>query len=187
MISRILIALTILAVIVGSFFIGQSNSPEPANDAAVDRPEPDPGYAARDAEVIETDAEGREMYRLNAELIRQDPVSGVVELESIAMNYRTAEDALWKVNAQRGTVLEAGDRIDLEGKVRVTGPMPDTTSTIALDTESLTFETQQERISTDAPVTMTWTGHKLSSRGLSANLKDGRVQLKSSVHGRFTP
>jgi LPS export ABC transporter protein LptC len=186
MTAKIVIALLIVAIIAGSFFIGQQGAPQDTATADAAR-DPDPGYAARDAEVIETGADGRELYRLNAELIRQDPESGVVELESIAMNYRTDAQALWNVKAQRGTVLQEGDVIELDGKVRVTGPMPDTSRTIQLETERMTFETRTERISTDAPVLMSWTGQRLAAVGLAANLKDETVQLKSRVNGRFVP
>jgi lipopolysaccharide export system protein LptC len=187
MTAKIVIALLIAAIIAGSFLIGQQGGAPQDAATGEQTAEPDPGYAARDAEVIETGADGRELYRLNAELIRQDPKSGVVELESIAMNYRTETQALWNVKAQRGKVLQEGDVIELDGKVRVTGPMPDTSRTIQLETERLTFETRADRILTDAPVLMSWTGQRMAAVGLDANLKDETVQLKSRVNGRFIP
>ena len=44
---------------------------------------PDPGYAAHDAEVIETGYDGRERYRLNAKVIRQQTETGVIDLEDV--------------------------------------------------------------------------------------------------------
>ena len=44
----------------------------------------DPGYAARDAEVIETGYDGRERYRLKASVIRQQTESGLIDLETSA-------------------------------------------------------------------------------------------------------
>ena len=54
---------------------------------AADVSTPDPGYAARDATVIETGYDGRERYRLNASVIRQQTESGIIELEKLAMDY----------------------------------------------------------------------------------------------------
>ena len=74
----------------------------------------DPGYAARDAEVIETGYDGRERYRLKASVIRQQTESGVIDLEQLEMNYhrrrsggrrRTDADA-----AKSGTSPRTTDR-----------------------------------------------------------------------------
>lgn len=184
--SRLLIGLVFAVIVAGAFLIGRSGqAPDSATPA--DNSDADPGYAARDAEIIETGTDGRELYRLNAALIHQRPESDRVQLESIRMDYRAESQELWKISAQSGEVLSAGTVIELDGKVRVTGPLPDGDGRISLATERLEFDTQAERVATDAPVLLTWEGQQLRSRGLTANLKDGRVQLKSAVNGRFTP
>ncbi len=185
--TRLLIGLLIVAAIVAVLWLGSDVRNEGTEQTAAAEEELDPGYAARDAEVIETDAEGRELYRLNAELIRQDPKTGIVELEAIKMNYRTAANALWNIAALRGTVAATGEEILLNGKVRVAGPVGEPGRTLQLDTDRLKFNTQQELITTDAPVELTWEGQILRARGLVANLKTERVRLESKVNGRFIP
>ncbi len=65
--------------------------------------------------------------------------------------------------------------------------MPTAAETIQLDTDALVITPRDERITTDAPVTLTWSGQRLSAVGMIANLKDETVQLQSKVNGRFTP
>ncbi len=187
MLYRVLFGLTFLAVIAAAFFIGQSGSVSQRTAAHAEPREPDPGYAARDAEIIETGADGRERYRLIAALIHQRPTEDSVQLESIRMEYRTEAQDLWKVSAQSGQVLQSGDRIELNGKVRVVGPLPESRGQVELATERLRFDTRAERVESDAPVVFTWEGQQLRAHGITANLKDGRVQLKSKVDGRFIP
>ena len=100
--SRPLAYVSVIALVAVAYYIGRSGrGAADAEDNAA--PPPDPGYAARDAQIIETGYDGRERYRLNARGIRQKVESGVIELESLEMNYhpgaqeRVAGDAdgLW--------------------------------------------------------------------------------------------
>ena len=84
--SRALKYAAAIAVIAVAYFIGVRGTDEDDTDAA-NATAPDPGYAARDAQLIETGYDGRERYRLNARVIRQRTESGVIELEELAMNY----------------------------------------------------------------------------------------------------
>jgi lipopolysaccharide export system protein LptC len=77
--SRFLGYLLAFVVLAGAFFLGFAGRGNRDMDASTALP-PDPGYAARDAEVIETGYDGRERYRLNAKVVRQQSDSGVIEL-----------------------------------------------------------------------------------------------------------
>ncbi len=81
---RLVVSVLLLALLAGVFLIG-GRSDAPDNGGAPDAA--DAGYAARDTEVIETGADGLELYRLEAELIRQRPDAGIVELERVRMDY----------------------------------------------------------------------------------------------------
>ena len=79
------------------------------------------------------------------------------------------------------------DRVEMEGAVRVTGTLSDVAGAARISTERLAFDTRTEIVSTQVPVTLTWSGHRLQARGMRANLKDQRLQLESAVHGHFVP
>ena len=89
--GRPLAYLAIIAVVAVAYFIGRSGRGDEGADDAAALP-PDPGYAARDAVVIETGYDGRERYRLNAKLIRQQTESGEIEgsLETMFKRYMTS-------------------------------------------------------------------------------------------------
>ena len=95
--------------------------------------------AARDAQVIETGYDGRERYRLNARVIRQQTENGQIDLEQLEMNYHPgaqgdvpgehpANEATametWHLLSDRGQVRAGGDDVQLDGNVRVTDPPP---------------------------------------------------------------
>lgn len=159
----------------------------------------DPGYAARDAEVIETGYDGRERYRLKAAVIRQQTDSGVIDLEHLEMNYhrnsQTAAGAapdsagnsseVWHLTSDHGRVREEGNDVELHGNVRVTGPPQGDAEPLSLTTETLRINTPTEFIETDAPVKLRWSGHELDAVGMRADLKAGRLSLESDVNGHF--
>jgi lipopolysaccharide export system protein LptC len=190
----------IIVVVAAAYFIGRSGRGDDAGDGSAALA-PDPGYAAIDAEVIETGYDGRERYRLDARVIRQKTETGVIELEQLHMNYHpaaqarvageapapaAASDEIWHLTSDHGQVRADGDDVLLTGNVRVTGPTPGGGEPLALTTSELRINTPTEFIETRAPVKLRWSGHELDALGLQADLKAGTLRLESDVHGRFT-
>jgi LPS export ABC transporter protein LptC len=195
--SRVLGYVAVIGVIAGAYFIGRIGRGDNAADAAVTMP-PDPGYAARDAEVIETGYDGRERYRLNARVIRQQSDGGSIDLEDLQMNYHPGAQgdvpgeaplnagesaATWHLRSDRGQVRADGDDVQLNGNVQLTGPAPGSDVPLTVATESMRINTPTEFIETDAPVRLRWSGNELNAIGMEADMKAGNVRLKSAVHG----
>jgi LPS export ABC transporter protein LptC len=196
--SRPLAYVGVIAVVALAYFIGRAGRGDPQADEGVAETL-DPGYAALDAEIIETGYDGRERYRVNAQVIRQQTDTGVIQLEKIAMDYHPgaqpglpgeapatqAASETWRLTSDLGQVRADGDDVLLSGNVRVTGSTPGSGDPLLLTTDELRINTPTEFIETDAPVTLTWSGHQLQARGLSADLKAGTLRLESDVHGQF--
>jgi len=198
--SRTLSYLAVLALVAFVYFIGLGGRGDSGSDAAVVTP-PDPGYAARDAEVIETGYDGRERYRLNARVIRQQSESGAIDLEGLRMAYHPAsqekiageqpsaggQDQVWHLQSDRGQVRADGDDVQLDGNVVVTGQAPGSGADITLTTETMRINTPTEFIETQAPVKLRWSSHDWSAVGMQADLKAGTLRLESDVHGEISP
>jgi len=189
---RVLATIAVAAAVALAWIFGRSG-PD-ADDADTAQVTPlDPGYAARDAEVIETGFDGRERYRLKASVIRQQTESGVIELERLQMNYHRKPQAgldpgeVWHLTSDHGLVREEGNDVELNGHVQVTGPAPGGAEPLMLLTESLRINTPTEFIETTAPVKLRWSGHELNARGMQADLKTGKLRLESDVNGHFFP
>ena len=198
--SRPLGAFALVALVGGVYFLGRAGrSSDDATTGAI--LPPDPGYAARNAEVIETGYDGRERYRLRAETIRQQTEAGVIELEKLEMDYHpgaqpriageetpgaTESKEVWHLKSDRGQVRANGDDVELTGNVQVTGHAPGSGEPLTLTTEIMRINTPTEFIETNEPVTMRWSGHELNARGMQADLKAGTLRLESDVHGSFT-
>jgi LPS export ABC transporter protein LptC len=197
---RPLAYVAILAAVGFAYFIGRGGSGAEDVDTA-DAQALDPGYAARDAEVIETGYDGRERYRLKARVIRQQIESGVIDLEHLEMDYHSGAQSgargavgstadapieVWHLTSDHGQVRADGDDVQLNGNVQVTGPAPGSGEPLSLRTDSMRINTPTEFIETSAPVKVRWSGHELDARGMQADLKAGTLRLESDVNGHFS-
>ena len=199
--SRPLGFVALIVVIAAAYYIGRSGrGGEDADAMAVTVP--DPGYAARDAEIIETGYDGRERYRLKAAVIRQQLDANVIELERLEMDYHPGSQAAvpgeapvsaaaarenWHVTSDHGRVRANGDDVMLSGNVVVTGAEPASGDPLTLKTRSLRINTPTEFIETRDPVTVRWSAHELTAVGMKYDLKTGKLRLESDVHGEFFP
>jgi LPS export ABC transporter protein LptC len=189
----------VIAVASIAYYMGRAGRGDEATESAATLP-PDPGYAAKDAVVVETGFDGRERYRLKARVIHQQIDSSVIDLEGLDMDYhpgaqdRVAGEAAsadagkekWHLKSDRGQVRADGDDVQLLGNVVVTGQAPGSGDTISLSTETMRINTPTEFIETDAPVRLKWSGHQLDAVGMRADLKAGTLRLESKVHGAFS-
>ncbi len=199
--QRALAYTALIVAVAVAYYIGRGAGDDDTANAARGAPL-DPGYAARDAEVIETGYDGRERYRLKASVIRQRTESGFIDLENLEMQYHVgaqpkvpgeaavaAKDAgeVWQLRSDRGQVRADGDDVELNGNVRVTGPAPGSGEPLSLSTETMSINTPTEFIETSAPVKLRWSGHEITARGMQADLKAGTLRLESDVNGHFLP
>jgi LPS export ABC transporter protein LptC len=186
MIFRIFATLALLAVVAGSVFLGRQQR-DAETHAPANRPAEDLGYGARDAQLIETGADGRPKYTLNAKLIEQHPKDQSVQLQTVHMILNDENGNPWTVDAQHGAIVGDGVNIDLSGEVHVAGLLPGTAEPADIRSDRLSFDTQADIVRSADPVTFSWAGRQIHSVGIVANLKDSHVQLESAVHGIFQP
>jgi len=197
--QRIFGYVVVLAVLAGAYFIGRAGRGDNGADTIATSP-PDPGYTARDAEVIETGYDGRERYRLNARAIHQQNVTAAIDVEQLSMDYHPGAQAqvpgeapagraageVWHLKSDRGQIRADGDDVELSGNVVVDGQAPGSNEPLSLSTETLRINTPTEFIETKSPVKLLWSGHELNAVGLQADLKAGTLRLESEVHGEFS-
>ena len=184
MIYRVVALLAVLALVVGIVLLSGPQH-EASALIAPERPLHDPGYSATNAHLVQTGADGLPLYTLDAAQIRQQPNDGLVELQQVRLGFRDASGNDWTATALRGELAQNSGIVRLSGDVHVVGTLPGTEETAQMTSEQLAFDTNAQILSTQEPVTLVMSGRKLDARGLTANLKERRVQLESAVHGSF--
>jgi LPS export ABC transporter protein LptC len=182
------------AVVLGGVFLLGREGTAPGAPASGGAEQPDMGYVADEARVVQTSDNGSPLYTLTAERIEREPESGRVQGHTIAMRYRERLDndptglgQLWTLTAREGELPGDSSRIHLTGDVLVTGQFPDSPAPAEIRTQALDYDTVSQDLGTKMPVTITWGNQRITARGLSANLKQDNLRLESAVHGRFSP
>ena len=186
MIYRLLPVLALVTLIIGVIVLSGPQR-EPAATATVGEAVRDPGYAARNARLVQTGPDGEPLYTLNAAQIRQEPDEGRVDMQQVQLGFRDAAGNYWTARGAHGVMGQDTGVIELDGAVHVTGVVPGTQDSADISSERLSFDTHQQVVTTHDPVQVIMSGRRLEAQGLVANLKERRVQLESAVHGSFLP
>ncbi len=160
-------------------------------DAAEQRPpgppaDAPPGYYLEDVALLGTDDAGAVVYRIVAGRVEESGSVRELELSDVRVQYRDSEDVAWLVEAERATAPRDRSWLDLRGNIRVTSAAEDPSGQVVIETDRLLLEPERYTATTDAPVSLSFEGNRLEAVGLTADLKDDRLEL-SSVHGRFDP
>ena len=147
----------------------------------------DPGYSARDAQIIETGADGKQRYILRAAVIHQDPATGSVALEAVDMTVSQPQDPPWRVRATQGRLPQDARSVVLEGSVLLEGEATPGQGMLRIRTERLDYDLSAGRVTVPDAVRLEMAGRTLEAVGLEADLNRREAQLLSKVHGRFQP
>ena len=142
----------------------------------------EPGYVATGAVMLETDAEGRPLYRLRAERIAQPDPAADIELTAPQFQYEGS--TVWTVTARSGVLPPAEQQIRLSGDVLARAERPGA-DPMELRTATLGVDMQARRADTVDPVTVEWGANRLWAAGLHADMQTDYLRLRSPVHGEF--
>jgi LPS export ABC transporter protein LptC len=146
----------------------------------------DPGYVSIDANLIETGDDGKPLYRLQAARIEQQPPSPDIQLVGPQLQYEPAQQPAWALNAERGQLAAAQQRVELTGNVEARsisiGDSPLTVRSARLSVDML-----QQTVRSDVPVSIDWGRLRLTAQRMFINVKDGTLRLESSGHGELAP
>lgn len=184
----------------------------------------EPDYRITDFHAVDLDETGRLRYELTAthlahyanperaeltapEMVfyRNEPVTGAPAGTPKATPVADPAAAAgtvdpWQLTAARGRIADGGDRLDLEGDVRVTrsnnvaapvdgatvAPPPGAIA-MTLETARLTVFGRQELATTDSAVRLTSDRAELTGVGMQIDLKKGQMHLLSQVKGHYVP
>lgn len=185
MIWRAFIVLSLLLVAGVSLLVGRRDAGDAPEEGR--REPPQPGYYMVDAVITEMNPDGSQRYRVAAEHIAQDPATQAIDLENMKLVYRVDPEREWTLTARNGHVPPASKVLDLAGDVEIKG-LPNAgagTVPAVVRTERLQLDTETNVATTSARVDIIWGNRRISTMGLKADLKAEKLQLESSVHGRF--
>ena len=181
MIYRILVSVLALGALGALFYLQSENGS--GETAAGDAESTEPGYVASGAELIETGDDGQPLFRLDAERIEQPTPQGIIFLTMPKLDYQPEGGNHWTLTAQRGQLPQDASTAELAGSVYAEGRPTGSSQLLHIATEQLHLDMKQQLATTSAKVRVEWSGNTLRGRGLSADIKNDRLQLAGDVHG----
>jgi LPS export ABC transporter protein LptC len=187
LIYRLLILLGLALVGVAVWLTLSPRQAEPVMAQNSGPARPDSGYAATDAAMVETGADGRPMYRLQAQHIQQDPDTNIINLSTVHMAFRDTNGSEWQTPADRAQARQDAAQIDLAGSIDLSGTPSGSDKTVHVLTDKLHVDTHSNVITAPSAVTLTWGGIVIHAPSLVVNTKEHNVRLESDAHGHITP
>ena len=186
MMYRLFIVVVFIGIIVGSVLLGGQQR-EAVSPTMVDEKAGDLGYAARQARLIETGADGHALYTIDADLISEPPGTSNVEMHQVRMGFRDNTGNEWSGRADNGLAGQDTGQVKLSGDVQVSGLLPGSKDPVSIATDRLFVDTHGQLVTTPDAVILKQAGREIQAKGLSADLNGRVVHLESDVHGTFTP
>ncbi|MEJ2515140.1 MAG: LPS export ABC transporter periplasmic protein LptC [Gammaproteobacteria bacterium] len=144
------------------------------------------GYYMTEAEITRPGEGGLPQYRLLAEEVRQDEMTGPTRLADVRVEYGIYTPSPWLLTAPEGAVSPDLAELVLSGGVVISGEVEGEGDT-RIETPRLTVDTATHVASTSAPVRLAVGDDWLTATGMVVYLMEERLRLQSSVHGRFEP
>jgi LPS export ABC transporter protein LptC len=140
------------------------------------------GFAATDAELIETGADGALLYRLRARRIAQQRPDAEVLLTGPQLSYDLRSQGAWTLQAEYGTLSADRQSVAFAGAVRARRAQPHA-PLLDLRTEALQVDLKRRLADTAVPVAIEWGRARLSASGLHADMVSGLFVLNGNGRG----
>jgi lipopolysaccharide export system protein LptC len=159
----------------------------------VDEPPPLVGpprsdYSLREFELIAFDEQGVESFSARGPRLARHHHLGTIEIEQPRFRVPDSAGDGWNGRAQRGWISADGNELRLLGDVDLLGPVGEAgEEPMHLVTPALNVFPREDRVATDAAVTVTGPGSILRGRGMRADLQARRVELLAEVKIRYEP
>ncbi len=182
---RLLWLLAILTVVGVIAWLAPHDTRDDSTDTSSGAGNDPPGYVALDAEVTETGADGRPLYRLLAERVERTANGGQVTLHKPRLRYAPTAGSNWTLQADSGELLPDSQHVTLKGAIVATGSNVDDPP-LTLRTEQLAVDMLQQHADTDGRVYMEQQNMQLNALGLHLNLRELTWTLDGDGHFKLS-
>lgn len=143
-----------------------------------------PDYTLGDVELVRYRGDGSLMARIRARELRHYPVGDRLELDA-AWVLADHPDGALLAQAERAVVTEEGQRVRLEGDVRLSRAATATQEAFEARTRLLEVDTQSGRAWTDEPVQLIQGELRAQAAGLDYDQSGSRLQLKGPIRAQL--
>jgi lipopolysaccharide export system protein LptC len=161
-------------------------TPVPGAARQVEPPSQAPDYILGDVEFVRYRSDGSLMARIRAREVRHYPLGDRIELDSAWLMADHAEGALL-AQAERAVLTDEGQRIRLQGDVRLSREATASQDAFVARTPLLEIDLQAGRAWTAEPVHWTQGPMEANAAGLDYEQAGSRLQLRGPLQAEIKP
>ena len=129
--------------------------------------------------------DGKLAFTVESPRLARHPHLGTFEIDAPRFVILDGNGDAWDASAQRGWVRADGKELRLSESVAADRRPDADSAPVSLRTERLTALLEEDKMTSDAPVTLTQPGLILRGVGLDADLKQNRFSLLADVKARY--
>ena len=143
-------------------------------------------YIVKDAKLYGTNTEGEFLYRIVAKKAQANNTDRQIYLDRVFLDYNGDQDIDWKITSEKGQLLSNSNVLALSGNVTVQSLSDENNMTI-ISTDYLEINPNTYTIATNRDVLIELDNNKIEAKGLTAQLKNNRLNFISNINASIQP
>ena len=143
-------------------------------------------YYLEGFQIVQVDHQGQTEYALDGELLSYNPETNLADLLQPKLRVAQPDGLIWALTADRGSMPREGRNINLSESVELIRTLPDGSQPSTLETEQVDIDIDAGTLRGDSPVTLKGPGWQMDALGMTADTRQGALQLYGRANGRYS-
>ncbi len=143
-------------------------------------------YIVKDAKLYGTNTEGEFLYTIVAKKAQANNADRQIYLDQVFLDYTGDQDIDWRITSEKGQLLSNSNVLALSGNVTVQNLSNENNMT-TISTDYLEINPNTYTIATNRDVLIELDNNKIEAKGLTAQLKNNRLNFISNINASIQP
>ncbi len=143
-------------------------------------------YIVKDAKLYGTNTEGEFLYKIVAKKAQANNADRQIHLDRVSLDYDGDQNIDWKITSEKGQLLSNTNVLALSGNVTVQSLSNENNMT-TISTDYLEINPNTYTIATNRDVLIELDNNKIEAKGLTAQLKNNRLNFISNINANIQP
>ena len=143
-------------------------------------------YIVKDAKLYGSNKEGEFLYKIVAKKAQANNTDRQIYLDQVFLDYDGDQNVDWRITSNKGQLLSNSNVLALSGNVIVQSLSNENNMT-TISTNYLEINPNTYTIATNRDVLIESYNNKIEAKGLTAQLKDNRLNFNSNINASIQP
>lgn len=143
-------------------------------------------YIVKDAKVYGTNTKGKFLYRIVAKKAQAGNTDRQIYLDQVFLDYNGDQEIDWRIRSDKGQLLSNSNVLALSGNVTLQN-LSNENSMTKITTDYLEINPNTYTIATNRNVVIELDNNKIEAKGLTAQLKENRLDFNSNINAKIQP